>query len=235
MTTVKDAQLGHAFGMDQLVNETRAVWGAVAWPGKGPGYAVVLAACRKAKQDGYEFYLLEEFESEDVRLLVRKCGALNVKYAIPRPRGRRADSGGRWIGDVKHDAASRFIAEMNAEIGPGTHTPAFELHATAILDMENVYSYILPAVKEMLSAERRRLFLKDGRIIEQLNGVEPDEMIDFKIGEYPAIEAVAFAAIEMQRQLWFEDDRHRRPRGGGAYGDWKPGRAGRGKRRAICV
>ena len=58
----------------------------------------------------HDVYLLDEFESFDMRQLVRQCGVLDFKYAPDR-----------WVGDYHNDAASLFIDEMNAECRQGHH------------------------------------------------------------------------------------------------------------------
>lgn len=227
---IKEAQLGRTFNADALLNQTHAIWGGVSWPGEREGYAVVVAAGTERHFENYDLYVLDEFESSDTREIVRQCAAMNVKYAIPRPRGVRQYSCGRWIGDYKDDAADRFIRQMNNEIKPGAHTPRFSLNFTAILEMDKVYPFILPEIRELVRAVRRQLFLKGSKVVDYLKELDGDEISELKLGDYPAIEALAFVVIELRSFIKMQESLARRPRRS-AYQDWRPS-GGRRRRMA---
>jgi hypothetical protein len=53
-------------------------------------------------------------------------------------------------------------------------------------------------LKRLLDRERRQLFLKDRRIVSYLNQIKPDELPLLKVGDYPAIEALAWAVTELR-------------------------------------
>jgi len=67
---------------------------------------------------------------------------------------------------------------------------------------------MLPTLKAFLDKDRRRLFLKDSRIIPYLGEVKPDEIPFMEFGEYPAIEALTFAVHEIT--YWRPPERRRR-------------------------
>jgi hypothetical protein len=201
---IKTAEPGYPFAEQQLRQQTRAVYGGVSWPGKRPGFAVVLAMGREKHFDSYDVYLLDEFESADIRLLVRQCGVLDCKY---QPK--------TWVGDTKSMAADCFIREMNAEKQTDQrlwgeqylHMPApriFSLAGTLILEMERPYEYILPTLKALLDKDRRQLYLKTSKAIEYLSQIKADEIPFTEFGEFPAIEALCFAVIEMRN--WESQD-----------------------------
>ena len=230
-----NSELGHTFDHIELVHQTHAVWGGVAFPGKNPGFAVVVAVGNRRHFDNYDLYVLDEFETRDVRQLVRQCAALDLKYWVSQPRTHRRDSSGKWIGDHKNDAASRFIQELNDEVKQGNrpdvpvHKPRFSLHPTMILEMDNLYPFILPHIKEFVRSDRRQLFLKGSRVVNYLNEIEGSDVAELELGAYPAIEALAFAVIELRRHIKSEEDRaHRPPRD--SYGGRRPGR---GRRRGY--
>jgi len=225
---IKTAKLGQEFSHKELKQQCKAIYGAVAWPGKRPefvysraghtggpapglirsraarpGFAVVVAMDRDKHFDSYDVYLLDEFESMDIRELVRQCGALDYKY---KPK--------LWIGDRSNDAADRLIREMNKEMelprGPSPYPnfvftskeqrKPFYICSTPLLDMKNLYQYIFTEIKRLLDPERRQLFLKDSRIRNHLSVIEPSEIANFTIGEYPSVEALAFAVIELRER-----------------------------------
>jgi hypothetical protein len=197
---LQEIELGHTFTPTDLLNHFRAVWGAVSWPGKRPGFAVVVGMGCEPHFDSHDIYLLDEYESFDMRKLVRQCGALDVKYGISLHSGYR-DTPGRWVGDFKNDAASRFIEEINAEQhrdGSAEGREPFGLTPTLMLEMENLYSFILPQLKDLLTAERRQLFLKGSKIVGYLSEIEDAQISELELGHYPGIEALSFAVIELR-------------------------------------
>ncbi|MHC4117013.1 MAG: hypothetical protein ACYSWO_05865 [Planctomycetota bacterium] len=182
----------------ELKHCCKAVYGGVSWPGIRPGFAVVAAMDRARHLDSHDVCLLDEFESYDVRELVRQCGVLHFKY--------RPD---QWIGDWRNDAASRFIREMNEE---AEHKREFSLCWTAMLDMEQLYQYVLAEIRSLLAPDRRQLFLKDSKIPGYLSEIEGSEVGELERGAYPAIEALAFAVVEMRRAAKAEyEDRFYQP------------------------
>ena len=74
----------------------------------------------------------------------------------------------------------------------------FGLTSTAMLSMERPYSYIIPQIKDLIREDRRQLYLKDSKIINYLGGIQAAEIADLELGDFPAIEALAFAVIEMR-------------------------------------
>lgn len=100
---VKKAALNQAIGERwDVVRCCKAVYGAVSWPGKRPGFIVIVAMDPARHFDSHDIYLLEEFESSSVRDLVRQCDVLDFKYSPER-----------FIGDWKNDATDHFIRELN--------------------------------------------------------------------------------------------------------------------------
>jgi hypothetical protein len=69
---------------------------------------------------------------------------------------------------------------------------------TPILDMRNLYQYILSKLKNVLDEDRRQLDLKDSKILSYLSEIEESEITSHELGDYPAIKALAFAVIEMR-------------------------------------
>jgi len=143
--------------------------------------------------DNYDIYLLDEVESVDIREVVEQCKVLDYKY---KPT--------MWLGDTLNDAAGRFIQEMNSELD--RHLPAgsdidrreFYLSSTTILEMKHPYEFMLPKIKRLLNEEHKQLFLKDSKILNYLPTIEPQEIPALEFGDYPALEALAFAVIELR-------------------------------------
>jgi len=191
MQDIEKAKLGHPFTELELRNQWKVIYGGVSWPGKQPGFAVVVGMLYGRHFDGHDIYLLEEYESFDTRELVRQCGAMDARY---KPA--------MWIGDNRNNAADRHINEMASELqSPATSIVArrsFYVCPTTMTEMNQLYAYMLPHLKRLLDPERRVLFLKSSKVLDYLADIEEKEVADLQFGAYPAIEALAFAVIEMR-------------------------------------
>jgi hypothetical protein len=195
---LKETSLGQPFERKDLKHCCKAIYAGVAWPGKRPGFAVVIAMDKEEHFDNHDICLLDEYESFDTRELVRQCGVLDHKY---QPQ--------RWIGDSRNNAADRFIREMNSElesredsqariVGATERRRRFNVCSTQMLNMEQLYPYILPHIKSLLDKDRRQLFVKDSSVLNYLSAVEPSEIATLEFGDFPAVEALAFAVLEMR-------------------------------------
>lgn len=183
---LKTAALGQTFERRELAIACKAVYGGVSWPGKRPGFAVVIAMNTSLHFENHDICLLAEFESFHMRDLVRQCGALDFKYG---PK--------RWIGNWEHDAADCFIKEMNSE--KERQQQRFSLNSTPMLDMEHFYQYALDEIRRLLKEDCRQLFLKESKVLNYLSEItEESEVATLELGDFPAIEALAFAVIEMR-------------------------------------
>ncbi|UCC99715.1 MAG: hypothetical protein JSW66_07485, partial [Phycisphaerales bacterium] len=70
---------------------------------------------------------------------------------------------------------------------------------------EGFYLFALSTLKDLLNAERRMLFLKDSKILSYMSEIEDGQSSELKLGDYPGIEALAFAVLEARD--WAEDQR----------------------------
>ena len=173
---LKEAKLGQTFDLGKLQSCCRAIYIGSSWPGKRPGFVVALASGID------EFCLLDEFESWSWRKLVMQCGVFNLKY---EPKC--------WVCDWQLKAAARCIDEMSARMFDPTEP--FEL-----LEMKPLYPYILDEIERLLTPDRRQLFLPDNsKILSYLSEIKPGDIGELELGAYPAVEALAFAVIEMRQ------------------------------------
>ncbi len=170
----------------------KKIYGAVSWPGKRPGFTVIIGQKKEYRLGGHDFVFLDEIEEADIRKLVRACGGFDFFY---RPE--------IWIGDTKNAAADKFIREMNVE--NKTREKCLEgqrnfiLRRSPILDMKNAFDYVYPVLKELLEKDRRRLFLKDSKLQGYMFTPQESDLASIEFGVYPAIEALAFAVLELER------------------------------------
>jgi len=153
------------------------VVGAVAWPGKEEGACIVVAMDRHSNR----MLVVGEFESWDIRELIRQAGVLDFRF-LPE----------RWVGDVD-DSAGVFVSELNAE--PGREGRRFYPTSTWMGEMDGMYRYILAEIKQLCRPDHRQLELRDSLAVDYLSAVEQVEVSELKLGDYPGIEALAHAAI----------------------------------------
>jgi len=180
---VKSAELGEPFENMALKNCCKAVYGGVAWPGQRPGFAVVVVMSRKKFPEGHHICLLDEYESFDMRELIRHCGMLDSKYEPYR-----------WFGDTRNDSAEEFMFEMRADSG-------FRLSETDLIEKEPFYDYVLGKLKELCDEKHRRLFLKDSKVRNYMAEIEQGQVAELKRGDFPPLEALIYAAVEGLRMV----------------------------------
>jgi hypothetical protein len=178
----------------------RTICGAVAWPGKKPGFAVIVGQKREPLR---ELVCLDEAEDSDMRELIRACGGFDYFY--------RPDA---WLGDTENRAARQFMREMNAENRRNKACGrAFALRRSPVLDITNTFDYIYPTLKKTLA--EGQLILKESKLKDYMLQPQADDLSSVEFGDYPAIEALAFAALELERV------RESRPRPTHALNDYQ--------------
>mgnify|MGYP001575672665 CR=1 FL=1 len=175
--------MGEAFEIQDLNRCCRAVCGGIGWPSsKKPGFVVVMAMSHKEITREYEVCVLDEFESSSYREIIRHCEGLDSKY---EPN--------MWIADTTNDSAEEIKHKMRDEVG-------FDLSETDLVEMNPLYPLLLDTLKELLNPEHRRMFLKDNsKLLKYLGDIEENQDAKLELGDYSAIEALAFAVIELLR------------------------------------
>ena len=193
----KELPIGHTWDVNDLVRHFELVRGGVAFPGKKPGFAVVVGLHTKLQDDTWvgfspsrhTIHVLDEYESWDPGELLRQCVVLTMKYSASFMQDFN------WIGDWDNIAAQTIFA------GLGNLNPV----TTTILDMkERPYSFMTSKIKEYVSEDRRMLWLGEGKVKEYLRSIQPEEISELTFGAYPAIEAVAFVAQSLSDPVEFE-------------------------------
>jgi len=218
---IRTSKLGQHIEYVDMIDATQAVWGGIAWPCEDrAGYIVVVGACKERHPGGYELCVLDDFESFDVRELVRQCVAMNLKYWVSWRRiDQSGDPEGRWLADETHDAARDFLAEANAEfrresrLHRSLNKPReIRLRHTALLEKEHLYDFLLPQIKLWLQPDRMLLYLKDSKVALHLQGfdaIDASDISGLKIGYCPAIEALGYVTVELQNYLKRQEVEHR--------------------------
>ena len=167
-----------------------AKFGAIALPGKNPGCVVIIGTDnRRYRQKGCDSHVIEEYEDWDSRKLLQSVFSLNELH---RPK--------KWIGDDQHNVIKHFRSEMNEG-----RKESLYFSTPSILQYEDAQPYlrILPEIKKLRESEHRQLYMDDDSLIlRYMAGIKPDEMAGLVLGDFPAIECLAYA-VEKARN-WEE-------------------------------
>jgi len=163
----------------------RTVVAAVSYPAKQPGYAIVLGFGRDLVHEPWKAYVLDECHSEDTYELIRACCTFDYKWSPIQWYGMADDSADQITWEV-----TRKYAEANK------NWRGLSICPTMLAEYKQPYKYLLQRVKDMVNPKKRRLFLKNAVCKNYLMGIAPMEIPAMKYGDVPAIEAMAWAAIE---------------------------------------
>jgi len=197
-------ELGAVMGLHWLIAVRRLpelercfalVRGGIAFPGKQPGFGVVVGLRPVHDPDRpCEMYVLDEAESPDLRALLRQCATLARKYNTGYRQGERF----RWVGDGKSTVGRRTIAEINAERS-GESRDSLTVYWTPILDMQRPYSYMVPLLRQLLDPTNCELHLQDSVLDERLKQIErAEDLTELSFGAFPSVEALAFIAVHLK-------------------------------------
>ena len=181
---LKKAKLGEVFEIHDLNHCCRRIYGAIGWPGGRPGFAVVLAMNwgRDNATGSHEVCLLDEFESFSYHEIIRHCGMLNSRYEPDM-----------WLGDTTNDSAEELMWEMRKRVD-------FHVSETDLIEMKPMYPYFLSKLKELRDEKHRRLFLhNDSKLLKYMGEIEQGQDANLELGDYPAIEVLGYAVIELLR------------------------------------
>ena len=221
MFDIRTSKLGSHIEYVDMIDATPAVWGGIAGPCEDrPGYIIVVGACKERHPGGYELCVLDDYESFDVRELIRQCVAMDLKYWVSWRRiDQSGDPEGRWLADETHDAAMDFLAEANDEfrresrLHQSLQKPRqIRIRHTALLEKEHLYDFLLPQIKLWLQPDRMLLYLKDSKVALHLQGfdaIDASDISGLKIGYCPAMEALGYVTVELQNYLKRQEVEHR--------------------------
>ena len=167
-----------------------AKFGAIALPGKRKGFVVIIGTDnRQYRKKGCDSHVIHEYEDWDSRKLLQSVFSLNDLH---HPK--------KWIGDDQHNAIKDFRSEMNEGRKQSLYfsTPSILRYPDA-----QPYLRILPQIKRLRESEHRQLYLDDDSLIlRYMAAINPEEMAGLVLGDFPAIECLAYA-VEKARN-WEE-------------------------------
>jgi hypothetical protein len=188
--------LEHPWTAETLRNHFAAVMGGVAYPGRRPGHAIVAGLCHSRDEDDFEAHVLQEAESPDLGELLRACRGLGKRY---RPAGMPRNELFRWAGDGEHVGANRIIWRLNEE--PDFKYDQLTVQTTTLIDGPQPYLSMLAMLWEYTRPGRKRLYLHNSKAAFAMNDIPPDEVADARVGDFPAVEALAFVVDGLRSWL----------------------------------
>lgn len=196
--------LDHPWSLETLRENFAAVAGGVAYPGRRPGHAVVAGLCPPRNKDDFEAHVLAEAENRDLGELLRACRALGRQYCLA---GTLRSQPFRWLGDGKHTGGNEILWRLNKETkNTGDH---LSIETTTLIDGPQPYLAMFATLSEYVKPDRKRLYLHHSKAALAMNEVPPDEVAGARLGDYPAVEALAFVVDGLR--TWLEqrpDERH---------------------------
>lgn len=168
----------------------KRIFAGLAWPGKRPGFCCVLGE-REPHPGVYHFHLLAEDEDEDMLGLVRKAADYDFYYTVDR-----------WLSDTENQAGWEFIWQLNESFR--TKEALIEgrrnlnLYAAPLLSSSSMFQYLFSAIKK--HGEKKRLHLgKNSKLFSYLAQVQGDQIGNIRLGNWPAIEALGWPLIELEK------------------------------------
>ena len=198
---IKSLPLGATYDHLGQTPDRRYIYGGVAWPGKRPGFAVLVLMDSVNHFDSHDVCLLAEYESFSTRDIVRQIAVLDDRFMPDR-----------WIGDQRNDAADNFLKELDKDGDRDRRRSKMMLVYTSMLEMDKFYQYALDEIKRLLDEKRRMLYLKESLIKNYLAEIQGEEISDLKYGDYPAIEALTYVVITIMKSKIRENDFNKKNR-----------------------
>lgn len=184
--------LGEALEAHERKRLYACIVGGVSWPCRQPGYAVILGFGRDSEVEPYRIVVLDECIDFDLQELYIQATILDQKW-----------SPHKWFADTDNEAAQQiqFDYYRECEKDNPRHermyiTPALVL---GTMKPELLYGYILPKIRSHLKHDRKKLFLKDSQVRQDLEKIDDGDLPDFNMGDRPSIEALAFALLEIEK------------------------------------
>ena len=168
------------FPNDKDVQYSRIFAGAM-WPAQRPGFIVVIGERRAEHVLGQpELRLLDEAREQDLYRLVRRLAALRDFY---NPE--------RILVDGSNAAAMQFVADLPDRGARPEHS--------FLVEMQGPMSYAMPILKREIDV--KRLVIPPTALLkgELLTIPVHEDPASLRLADYPAIAALAFAALTLQQ------------------------------------
>lgn len=160
------------------------VVGALAWPGSGPGFAVVVAE-ELVRRPPAPAYLIAEVEAQHAGELIAQCAELGRDCAVAA-----------WYGRTDDRESMDFLSFYNREAAL-RREPAFTLRSAPYSDGGRI-SYHLNILLSRLKAGDKTLHLyEESGLPGFLMEVQAADMVRARADDFPAVAALGYAVAAL--------------------------------------
>lgn len=180
---IRTAPLGSVRDHRVLNKFYRRILGSTVAPSKQKGYSCIIGE-RAPDGQPTEYYLLDEYENANLMSLIHWSVASWKPY---RPEV--------WFGDPRNIAARQLVADYNQQLDV-----SFALTPSSISDMPQLYSYIIPVLRDLFSPKIRRAFMGQSLCRAKLASIKLDEIPAMRGGDLPAVEALGIVLLEAEHR-----------------------------------
>lgn len=166
----------------------RKIVGGISFPGIRPGFIVIVGELRQVTDR--KFILLDEYESFDVENLIVRAAALDLYY---KPE--------KWVSGELDKATTKLLMENNRQLSqPGSRR--LRIVPSRIVGLEDeMFRYVYPKLKK-IAGENGELDISKGKmLLNYLSLPQDSEISTVRLGDYPSIEALCFATMELAEDV----------------------------------
>jgi hypothetical protein len=136
----------------------------------------------------YCAYVLDEYQSADYCELFEECCEMHLQRRLQY-----------WVGDCESETFQQtYNLVSNDYRDANDNYRGFWPVPSQINDMETPYPYVLSLIRKHL--RNGSLFLKDAHVREDLLSIDPSDLQELQVGDYPSIEALGMA-VDMAFQI----------------------------------
>lgn len=159
----------------------RRIIGGVEWPGKRPGFAVVVGEDFEEDKslDVHHLWVLKEHETESTKKLIEKC--MEFKYN---------NGANKWYGDISNEIEMAFVEKANKNINYRDH---LYIEEAPFSDEPEAFAFCVRIIKKCVDTQGKYLHFNKSEIPAYLREIQSEAKDSLKVGDYPAISALGYA------------------------------------------
>ena len=178
------------------------ITGASAWPDKAaPGFIVILVVLKSTNHKP-TFSVVEEFETDNISVLLRKCVELRDKWGYwEGPRLFRP-----WHCDS--EKYIQLLTDFNISINKkDDFEHGFYPAPPTVLEDPNCFNIIVRQIYAVLDAKNKSLMLDDANLLRNhVLNLRKNDPKTWKTEKHPAIMALGMAIhVLLEQQPWLDD------------------------------
>lgn len=160
----------------------------LAWPGKHPGFAVVLAEDEFSPNE-LHYYVLAEIEESSMTSFLRSCYELVGLYALTD-----------IYGDTAEKVANEFLRSFNEELRE-RRQQGFHITPPPMFKSPNCFELCVRVIQKHTEAAGKTLHLGEkSRLPGYLLELRPSDLKSANACDHPAIAALGYALTPMD--IW---------------------------------